>query len=118
MTGLLRFVVLTPEARLLDIEQVAWVQANLIDGSIGIYPGHAPLLGETSAGFVRYANPSAETSIELAPGLLWVDKNVVTIFCPGVSDVAHSHAENEEICAERLVSRVLAAVQPNQSNVK
>jgi len=118
MTPLLRFAVATPEKRLLDIEQVAWVQAKLIDGSIGIYPGHAPLLGETAAGVVRYANQSAENAIELEPGLLWVDENVVTIFCPGMTDATRSRTKSEPICVERLVSKVLAAAQLDQSNVE
>ncbi len=118
MTGPLRFVILTPEKDLLEVEQVTWVQANLVDGSIGIYPGHAPLLGETAAGVVRYATPSAEDAIELGPGLLWVLENVVTIYCSNVSGVAGSHGEGEQIYNQRLVSKVLAATQRDQSDVE
>ena len=84
MTKSLRLMVLTPAKTLLDVEEVAWVQVRLADGGgIGIYPGHAPLLAETVAAPLRYADGSGEHSLHLEAGILQVDGEGVTIFTSG-----------------------------------
>ncbi len=73
--------VLTPERALLEAEGVTQVQARLADGGpIGIYPGHAPLLAETVAAPLRYADPSGEHAIDLDAGILQVNGDGVTVF--------------------------------------
>ena len=62
-----RLTVLTPEQTLLDVQRVAWVQVQLADGGpIGVYPGHAPLLAETTAAPLRYQDPSGEHALDPA----------------------------------------------------
>jgi F0F1-type ATP synthase epsilon subunit len=74
-------MVLTPERMLLEAEGVTRVQAQLADGGpIGIYPGHAPLLAETVAAPLRYADASGEYTIDLDAGILQVDGEGVTVF--------------------------------------
>lgn len=76
-----RLMVLTPEQTLLDVQRVAWVQAQLADGGpIGVYPGHAPLLAETVAAPLRYQDPSGEHAIDLNAGILQVSGEGVTVF--------------------------------------
>jgi len=76
--------VLTPAQTLLDAQEVAWVQARLADsGSVGIYPGHAPLLAETIAAPLRYADPSGVHTLDLEAGFLQVEGEGVTIFTSG-----------------------------------
>ena len=84
--------VLTPAEALLDVEEVAWVQARLADGGgIGIYPGHAPLLAETVAAPLRYADASGEHKIDLSAGILQVDDAGVTVFAsPQISRVSET----------------------------
>jgi len=80
----LRLTVLTPVETVLDVEEVAWVQARLADGGgIGIYPGHAPLLAETVTAPLRYADESGEHALGLEAGILQVDREGVTIFTSG-----------------------------------
>ena len=80
----LRLTVLTPAEALLDLGEAAWVQVRLADGGpIGIYPGHAPLLAETVAAPLRYADPSGEHALDLEAGILQVDGDGVTIFTSG-----------------------------------
>ena len=80
----LRLTVLTPAETLLDLGEAAWVQVRLADGGgIGIYPGHAPLLAETVAAPLRYADPSGEHALDLEAGILQVDGDGVTIFTSG-----------------------------------
>jgi F0F1-type ATP synthase epsilon subunit len=80
----LRLEILTPEGILVDCEEVAWVQARLADGAtIGIWPRHAPLIAETVAGSVRYADVEGEHAIELLGGFMHVEGGGVTILAPG-----------------------------------
>jgi F0F1-type ATP synthase epsilon subunit len=77
----LRLTVLTPAQTLLDVEGVVWVQVRLADGGpISIYPGHAPLLAETVAAPLRYADASGECAISLDAGILQVNGEGVTAF--------------------------------------
>ena len=81
-----RLMVLTPAKTLLDVEEVAWVQAQLADGGgIGIYPRHAPLLAETVTAPLRYAGESGEHTLNLEAGILQVDGEGVTIFTSGLA---------------------------------
>ena len=85
MTKPLRLTVLTPAETLLDVEEVAWVQARLADGGgIGIYRGHAPLLAETITAPLRYADASGEHTLEVEAGILQVDSDGVTILTSGL----------------------------------
>ena len=57
------------------------MQARLADGAgISIYPSHAPLLGETVAAPIRYADREGEHTLELEAGFLQVALDRVTIF--------------------------------------
>lgn len=81
----LHLLVLTPAGVLLDAPDVVWVQARLADGgSVGIYPGHAPLLAETQTAVLRYATPEpTPQQVELQAGVLQVTGGAVRIFTGG-----------------------------------
>ena len=119
----LRLMVLTPAETLLDVAEAAWVQVQLSDGGgIGIYPGHAPLLAETIAAPVRYADESGEHALDLEAGILQVERDGVTIFTSGparaseVSETARlSSLKSSEVsdCArfDRLARALLTTLQ-------
>jgi F0F1-type ATP synthase epsilon subunit len=72
--------VITPIETIVKAEDVAWVRVTLADeGGLGIYPGHAPLLAETLAGALRYADAAGEHVVELSAGILSIQKDVVTV---------------------------------------
>jgi F0F1-type ATP synthase epsilon subunit len=48
-----------------------------------IWPGHAPVLAETRAGGVRYADDVGEHALSLSPGMLQVHGNEVLILVGG-----------------------------------
>lgn len=77
----LQLRVLTPAETLLDAVNVRWVRAELADGAgIGIWPGHAPLLAETVAAPLRYADQRGEHSLALSAGVLCVANGRVTVY--------------------------------------
>jgi F0F1-type ATP synthase epsilon subunit len=84
----LRLAVLTPAETLVEVKEVKWVQAQLADGSgISIWPGHAPLLGETVSAPLRYADETGEHVLNLEAGILQVDRGGVTILTSGLANL-------------------------------
>lgn len=105
----LRLAVLTPAETLIEVEEVKWVQAQLADGSrISIWPGHAPLLGETVTAPLRYADETGEHALDLGAGILQVDREGVTIFTSGLAPPAGPEAAGDSARFERLAETLLA----------
>ncbi len=105
---------ITPAETLLDVAAVAWVQVQLIDGSLGIRPGHAPLLGRTRRGPVRYGLPDGtEAVIEVEAGLLQIGRQGVTIFCSGLAAEGQTDAPSagEELRFQRLLGTLVGEVR-------
>ncbi len=72
--------ILSPEGPILEVDEAALINVPLVDGGgIGIRPGHAPLIAETTQGPVRYQTAGGENQIEVMPGILEISDNVVTI---------------------------------------
>ena len=83
---LLRLTVMMPTETLLEVEGVAWVQAHLADvGGIGIWPGHAPLVGETVRAPLRYADESGVHTLDLEAGILQIDRAGVIVLTRGTA---------------------------------
>jgi F0F1-type ATP synthase epsilon subunit len=80
----LRLRVMTPTVTLLDVQGVTNVRVQLADGgSIGLRPGHAPLLAETIAASLQYSVGEAEHHFDTQAGILFVDTGTATIFTSG-----------------------------------
>ena len=73
--------IVTPAETLLDQANVSWVQAQLADGGIGIWPGHAPLLAELTTGLLRYADEAGEQELVLEGGILHITETEVKDLC-------------------------------------
>jgi len=88
--------VITPTETILEIKDAAWVQVQLVDGSLGIWPGHAPLLAETISAQLRYAAGTHEHALDVEAGILQIDREGVTIFTGGlIRGEAHQPAAPE-----------------------
>jgi F0F1-type ATP synthase epsilon subunit len=75
--------ILTPESRR-TVDGLVFVSAFLSDGSIGILPGHAPLLGETVPLPILYRPADGpEQELSPGPGILRVEEGKVTVFAVG-----------------------------------
>ena len=80
----MKLIVLTPEETLLEAGDVARVRLPLADGgSLGVHPGHHPLLAETRAGQVEYGEEAYTESVSLRAGILRVEDDRVTIYTGG-----------------------------------
>lgn len=82
--SLLTLKILTPESVILDVSEIQAVTIPLGDGgSIGIRPGHAPLIAETHQGVVKYRNETEDMEIALFAGVLDIRDNIITILTAG-----------------------------------
>lgn len=78
--GLLRIEVLSVSGTTLELENVHSLQVLLEDGSsIGILPGHAPLIGATADGLLFYNDGHGKKSVYINEGVLTVRDNLVSI---------------------------------------
>ncbi len=108
----LRLAVLTPAGALLDVAEVAWVQAPLADGSsVGLYPGHAPLLAETRRAALRYATAAGrQQTEELGAGILQVTGDSVLIVTGGLAEgMPPDDTRQFDRLSEALLARLQAA---------
>ncbi len=112
--------VITPEAALLDVADVAWVQLHLAGGSsVGIYPGHAPLLAETQPGALRYATTAGgEETVALEAGILQVLRGRVTVFTSGRLDAPRTLPADGTGHFDRLAKALLAGLGAEPSAVQ
>jgi len=105
----LRLLIQTPEQTILDAADVRWAQARLADGGgIGIWPGHAPLLAETAAGPLKYADSSGEHELLLQAGVLQIVPQGITIYTTGLASARDldrpAHGDNRAKRLQRLAA--------------
>jgi len=116
----LRLRVWTPDEVILDIEHANWVNLELADGgSIGIRPGHAPLMAETLTAPVCYDDASGEHLLFLEAGILQVERTGVTVLTNGLANVEDSEErpDEEETRFDRLARALFTMLnaQPGDS---
>jgi F-type H+-transporting ATPase subunit epsilon len=77
--------VMTCESILYEGE-VAWFELPLVDGQIGIWPDHAPLMGELGSGTLRYAVGGAVNELAVDGGTLHVSADASTVLISTAPD--------------------------------
>ena len=110
----------TPDEVILDIEHANWVNLELADGgSIGIRPGHAPLMAETLTAPVYYEDASGEHLLFLEAGIIQVERPGVTVLTNGLANVEDSEErpDEEETRFDRLARALFTMLnaQPGDS---
>ncbi len=117
MSKSLRLRVLTPVKTLLEVDEVAWIQVQLVDGGgLGIYPGHAPLLAEMEAAPLRYADAAGEVrSLVLDAGILQITPGgLVTCFTSSAlraEELVPAAHDDDAAHFDRLARELFAALR-------
>lgn len=95
----LQLVILTPEQILFE-GPVDWAEIPLVDGWIGIGPGHAPLIAALGQGEVRFTQGAERRELAIAGGILHIDQMVCAVL---TGSIAREDAEpSVDALAERL----------------
>lgn len=100
MAETLRLVLVTPERRLLD-EPIDGLRVPLFDGSLGMLPGRAPLVGRLGIGELRITRGGNNVSYFIEGGFVQVKGPIVSVLTqkavPAASiDAANISAKLEE----------------------
>jgi len=84
--ALLYLAILTPEQILYEGE-VLWAQVPLMDGLVGVWPGHAPLVGRIASGMVEYATVEGIETVTVVDGVLRVDEGRAIVLVSALAAV-------------------------------
>jgi F0F1-type ATP synthase epsilon subunit len=104
-----RLRVWSPAETVVDVEGVQWVHVELCHARpLTIWPGHAPLLAETMAETMRYADDTGTHAVALPSGILQVRESEVLILIGGA---LQSYTEGGER-SDRLTDALLEALDP------
>jgi len=110
-----QLLVLTPDTTLLHADNVHRVKIQLADGGgIGIWPGHAPLLAESVAAPLRYADDLGEHLVQLSAGVLLVVPDRVTVYTTGPADREVIAGGPTGVGAAKRFARLTEAVRARQ----
>lgn len=109
---------LSPEGILLEVENLDSINVPLVDGgSIGIKPGHAPLIAETTQGTLYYTQAGEEHQLALHAGVLDIQQNTVTILTAGQLVVSPEPAMAAPIAEfDRLIQTLIENLYPEDEN--
>lgn len=74
----LRLVLVTPETTLLD-QSVRSIKLPLFDGSMGVLPGRAPVVGRLGRGELKFDTSEGSKSYFIDGGFIQIKGSVVTL---------------------------------------
>jgi F0F1-type ATP synthase epsilon subunit len=112
--ALLTLRVLTPEGVILEVDALEAVRVPIsLGGTIGLRPGHAPLIAETSKGTVQYRSKTETGGIALHPGILDIRDNHVIILTAGeVLQTPDAIIKPAETDFDRLMQTLVRELNP------
>jgi F0F1-type ATP synthase epsilon subunit len=109
MTEPLHLRVMSPSKTYLDVRNVVYVSIRLADfGSIGIKPGHAPLIAETVTAPLVYRVGTEESSIDAQAGILMIEEGAVTVLTSGSGEyeISDPGAQMFDRLGSELINRL------------
>ena len=115
MANTLKLEIITPEAVALS-EDVDWVTLPGVEGELGIYPQHIPLLTQLAPGIVVARKGNEEFTLAVSEGFVEVTANRVSL----LTDLALSADADEaetEAARKRAEARLSERVGNEQAAV-
>ncbi len=104
----LKLEVITPEQVALSDESTSVVVPG-VDGELGIWPNHAPLLAGLKPGVITYKTASGTKKLVVSGGFIEISNNVISVIAPAAEkadDIDFARAEAAKKRAEeRLAQR-------------
>lgn len=104
----LKLEVITPEAITLSVESTS-VVVPAVDGELGIWPNHAPLLAGLKPGVISYKTASGTEKLVVSGGFIEVSNNTISVIAPTAeksTDIDFARAEEaKKRASERLAKK-------------
>lgn len=111
MASTLKLEIVTPEAKIFS-DDVEMVSLSGIDGDMGIYPDHMPLMTQLVAGEVIARKNAADIFLAVGDGFVQVTKDRVAI----LTDMAIKAEDIDEAKAEEAKKKAEARLQQKLSD--
>jgi F-type H+-transporting ATPase subunit epsilon len=111
MAVTLKLEIVTPEAKVFS-DEVEIVSLSGVDGDMGIYPDHMPLMTQLAAGEVLARKNGADIALAVGDGFVQVTKDRVAI----LTDMAIKAEDIDEQKAEEARKRAEARLQQKLSD--
>lgn len=102
----LKLEIVTPEGRAYS-DDVAMVVLPSIEGEIGVYPAHVPLMTQLSPGELRITKDGKTTEFVVGTGFIEVTGDSVSV----LTDSALGEEEIDENATEDAIKRAQAALK-------
>ncbi len=106
MARTLRLEIVTPDAKAYS-EDVEMVVLPGMDGELGIYPQHVPVLTTLKPGELRVFRGGTQTSLAVGEGFAEITGTSVSV----LTDMALESSAIDEAAAEAAVARARAAME-------
>ena len=101
----LKLEVITPEQVALRDESTSVVVPG-VDGELGIWPNHAPLLAGLKPGVVTYKTASGTEKLVVSGGFIEISNNVVSILAPAAEKSTEIDFARAEAAKKRAEERL------------
>lgn len=105
MANTLRLEIVTPDA-LTYSDDVDMVVLPGVEGELGIYPNHVPLMTELTPGELRVIQNGKETLLAVGEGFAEVTSEHISV----LTDMAVAEADIDENAVEAAIARAEAAM--------
>ncbi len=106
MAATLRLEIVTPESRVYS-DDVELVLLPAIEGEMGIYPQHIPLITQLKPGELVVTKGGKQTALAVGEGFVEVTGTKVSVLV----DMAMSEEEIDETAAEQAIKRAEARLK-------
>ena len=101
----LKLEVITPEQVALRDESTSVVVPG-VDGELGIWPNHAPLLAGLKPGVVTYKTASCTEKLVVSGGFIEISNNVISILAPAAEKSTEIDFARAEAAKKRAEERL------------
>ena len=97
----LQLNIVSPE-RVVFSGAVDWVQVPLVDGLMGVWPGHAPLIAALGAGDLEISAGEDRRAVPLGGGLVHIDADGCTVLMGAAPSGSEGEGPNLEVLSREL----------------
>ena len=105
----LRLEIVTPDARAFS-DDVDMVVLPGIEGEMGIYPNHVPLMTQLKPGELRLLKGGKETALAVGEGFVEISQTKVSV----LTDLAIEESAIDEQAVQKAIERAQAALAEKQ----
>lgn len=107
MAGIMQMDVLSPDAYVLQTDEVSYIEVQTTDGGLGIFPGHATMVAALAQAPLKYRDGSNNTHyVFVDGGFLEIKENKATILSTAAEAADAIDAARAKAALERAQAKI------------